>query len=119
MTGDISKHFNRQEFRCKCGRCDLDTVDAELLKVLEEIRAYFERPIHITSGYRCPAWNSFQGGITSQHLYGRAADFFIDGIKPVQIAKWLDDHYPEKYGVGLYDSWVHLDTRTNGPARWG
>jgi hypothetical protein len=34
----ISENFARSEFRCKCG-CGLDTVDTELLRLLENIRA--------------------------------------------------------------------------------
>jgi len=118
--GDISTNFSRSEFACKCNRCGQDTVDVELIKVLEEIRAHFGKPVVITSGYRCQSWNAHEGGaITSQHIYGRAADFYMPGVKPVQVIKWLDENYRELYGVGLYSTWVHLDTRTNGPARWG
>ena len=33
----LSAHFNREEFECTC-HCGMDTVDAELIDVLEDIR---------------------------------------------------------------------------------
>jgi uncharacterized protein YcbK (DUF882 family) len=37
--------------------------------MLEEIRTHFDRPIHILSGYRCPAHNKAVGGAPdSQHM---------------------------------------------------
>jgi uncharacterized protein YcbK (DUF882 family) len=116
---DLSKNFSRSEFKCRCG-CGLDTVDVELIKILEEVRVRFARPIAISSGHRCYVHNNQIGGSSkSQHLYGRAADFSIEGVKPVDIARFIDSKYGDKYGLGIYSSWVHLDTRSNGPARWG
>jgi len=126
--GDLSKNFSRHEFLCKgenChpsgkGNCGFDTVDAELLQVLENIRTNFGMAVHINSGCRCESHNDREGGShKSQHLYGRAADFFINGVNSLEIVKYLDSKYPNKYGVGLYLSWVHIDTRSSGPARWG
>ena len=75
--GDLSEHFSREEMACKCG-CGLDTVDAELLSLLEKIRAHFDRPITINSGCRCEAHNRAVGGSkNSQHLIGRAADIVV------------------------------------------
>ena len=115
----LSEHFHRVEFACKCG-CNFDTVDIELIKVLEKIRQHFNKPVHINSGCRCPSHNAKEGGSkNSQHLYGRAADFFIPGVEPIEIAKYVDSKWPNRFGLGIYISWVHIDSRTNGPARWG
>jgi len=117
--GNLSKNFNRKEFVCRCG-CGRDTVDIELVKVLEEVRVQFARPINISSGNRCHIHNSSVGGSQgSQHLYGRAADFSIEGVSPIKIAKFIDSKYADRFGLGIYSSWVHIDTRSNGPARWG
>jgi len=114
----ISKNFNRSEFACKCG-CGFDTVDYELLLILEEVRAHFDKPVTIESGCRSYDYNKEIGGSEkSQHLYGRAADFKVKGTKPMEVYIYLNNKYPNKLGLGLYRSWVHLDTRTNGPARW-
>ena len=115
--GDLSKHFSREEFACNCG-CGFDTVDSELLKVLETIRTHFNKPIFITSGCRCEEHNaSVSGSENSQHLVGRAADIYISGTDVGDIALYaanlLDDHG----GVGEYSSWVHVDSRS-GFGRW-
>lgn len=119
IMGDLSINFSRHEFACKCG-CGFNTVDTELLKKLETIRAEFGMPVSISSGCRCEDHNRSVGGSeNSQHLFGRAADFSINGVRPIEIAKFVDRMHGDKYGLGVYSMWVHFDTRSNGPARWG
>jgi zinc D-Ala-D-Ala carboxypeptidase len=70
---------------------DLETV-ARLTKLamgLEQIRALLGAPLHIDSGYRCPALNKAVGGVAnSAHLDGYAADFVCpDYGSPLQIAR--------------------------------
>ena len=114
----ISFNFKRSEFACKCG-CGFDTIDAETLQVLQSLRQHFNRPVTINSGCRCEEYNKKQGGAkNSQHLLGRAADFTVKGIQPKEVQSYLKIAYPGKYGVGSYGTFTHLDTRTNGPARW-
>ncbi len=77
----LSKHFSRKEFKCKCGKCDYDTIDAELLVILEDVREHFGKPVIINSGNRCPTHNKNVGGATnSYHVRGRAADIVIKGV---------------------------------------
>lgn len=43
--------------------------------LLDPIREMWGKPLHVNSGYRCPALNKAVGGKpTSQHLKGEAAD---------------------------------------------
>lgn len=43
--------------------------------LLDPIREAWGKPLHVNSGYRCPALNKAVGGKpTSQHLKGEAAD---------------------------------------------
>jgi uncharacterized protein YcbK (DUF882 family) len=116
--GDISAHFSRSEFACKCG-CGYDTVDTELLVLLEEIRAHFGRGITINSGCRCVDYNAsphIGGSEKSQHLYGRAADIVVEGTPP-DIVHELAEQLGAG-GLGKYDSFTHVDSRV-GRARWG
>lgn len=114
----LTKNFWRAEFACKCG-CGFDTVDIELVQALQALRDYGGVPIVITSGCRCEEYNAKVGGGTnSQHLRGRAADIVIEGVDPSEIYHHLNDKYPDRYGLGLYEDFVHVDTRSNGPARW-
>ena len=115
--GDLSKNFSRHEFECGCG-CVSDTVDAELLEVLQDIRHHFDRSIKITSSNRCEAHNkAVGGGIRSQHLKGRAADIKVGYTNPYDVQEYLLKKYPDKYGIGRYERFTHIDTRT-GKARW-
>ena len=115
--GDLSEHFNRSEFECQCG-CGFDTVDIELLEALETIRHRYMKPIKITSGCRCIQHNAAIGGsYDSQHTKARAADFKVQGMEPEEIYNFLCRTYPETFGVGIYESWVHIDSRKT-KARW-
>jgi len=123
--GDLSKHFSREEFRCKgenChpsgkGNCGFDTVDHRLIKYLEAIRVNYNTPVTITSGCRCERHNeSVGGGANSQHKLGRAADIIVHGVDPEEVARLADAM--GVMGVGAYNSFSHIDSRTNGPAGW-
>jgi zinc D-Ala-D-Ala carboxypeptidase len=64
-------------------------------KVLEPLRAHFNRPITITSGYRSAAVNKAVGGSpTSYHSRGMAADIVISEISSRQIAEYIRDNLP-------------------------
>jgi len=121
--GDLSDHFSRSEFRCKCQNCGRDTVDTELLMLCEIVRHVEGGPVAVTSGHRCRAHNKRVGGAQpmganpgSQHLYGRAADLIVSS--PAEVYAYLCRRFPDKYGFGLYDRWVHVDSRSGPPARW-
>ena len=112
----VSKHFLRSEFKCPC--CDFSTVDAVLLEALEKTRSHFGNPIKITSGNRCPAHNIQVGGAEkSQHVYGMAVDFTIKNVSDDNVASYLEEEYPNWFGIGRYTGRTHLDVRDT-PARW-
>jgi uncharacterized protein YcbK (DUF882 family) len=117
--GDVSKHFNRREFECKCG-CGFATVDVELLEVLETLRDTYQTPVKINSGCRCPKHNEAVGGEKdSKHMQGIAADIVVTGVPPAKIYQYLDQQYNGKYGIGEYPTqgFVHIDVRQE-QARW-
>ena len=113
----LSTNFNRAEFACKCG-CGFDTIDAELIKVLQELRDYFCKSVTITSGCRCKTYSKAVGGTeTSQHPKGRAADIIVKDTPSKDVYKYLNEKYPDQYGLGSYDDFTHIDTR-NEKRRW-
>lgn len=126
--GDLSANFFRREFSC-CGsetngghpgkRCNNDTVDAELILILEDVRQHFRgNHIIITSGCRCPIHNHHEGGADgSYHLLGKGADFRINNVLDDNVADYLEQRYTDKYGIGRYDRRTHIDSRPY-KARW-
>lgn len=113
----VSKYFKRSEFACKCG-CGFDAVDIELLGVLDNVREYFGLPLTISGPNRCENHNKAEGGSpNSQHIKGKAADIQVKGIEANQVADYLEKKYPDKYGIGRYTEWTHIDIRPN-KARW-
>lgn len=113
----LSPHFSREEFACKCN-CGFDTVDSQLLTMLEVIRQYFDSPVTITSGCRCLEHNTNIGGsVHSQHLLGRAADIQVRDIDPATVQDFVDRTWPDEFGMGRADTFTHIDSRDH-LARW-
>ncbi|MDR5857935.1 serine/threonine protein kinase [Halomonas eurihalina] len=113
----ISPHFHRREFACRCG-CGFDTVDTHTLEILEAIREEFNAPVIVTSGCRCPDYNRQVGGAShSQHKLARAADIQVQGVDPGLVYDWVAERFPAA-SLGRYANFTHIDTRSDGPARW-
>ena len=113
----LNQYFKRSEFACRCG-CGASTVDAELLQVITDIREYFGLPVTINSGHRCAKHNASVGGkANSVHLTGKAADIRVKGKDAGAIASYLEHKYQDKYGIGRYATFTHIDVR-DGKARW-
>ncbi|MGW8177419.1 MAG: D-Ala-D-Ala carboxypeptidase family metallohydrolase [bacterium] len=116
--GDLSKHFSRHEMACKCG-CGFDSIDVQTLLLAEEVREYVGMPIIPTSVCRCEQHNREVGGEEySYHMQARAMDLPVPN--PLGVFVWLSEKYGGRYGFGCYmrKGFVHIDTRTHGPARW-
>jgi uncharacterized protein YcbK (DUF882 family) len=93
-------------------------VDAELLQALLRARQDFGAKIRVTSGCRCPAHNRAVGGAKdSRHMQAKAADVQIEGIAPGAVADYFESLYPDRYGIGRYDTWTHFDVRPE-KTRW-
>ena len=118
-----------REFACNDGS-DPVMIDEELVVVLQCIREHFGKPLHITSGYRTGSYNArpdVNGSKTSQHLLGRAADFWVEGVTIAAVADYAEKLLPERGGIGRYPKdkahpkrktgWVHVDTRPK-KSRW-
>ena len=113
----ISQHFSRFEFVCHCG-CGFDTVDSELLELLEKIRVHFGSPLVINSAARCLKHNRSIGSRdTSQHVQGKAADIAVKGVAPEKVADYVELFQPDRGGIGRYRGFTHVDVR-DSKARW-
>ena len=111
MKQRLNKYFNRSEFACKCG-CGFNTVDTELLEVLTELREECNTPVIINCGCRCSKHNKEVGGAPkSKHLRGIAADIRVKGLTSNTVYSHLNALFPNKYGLGLHDTFLHIDIR--------
>ena len=107
----LSAHFKVREFACGDGS-DAVLVAPRLVMVLESIRTHFGVPVTISSGYRTPQYNAkVIGAAHSQHCYGMAADISIKGHAPAEVAAFARTLMPDWGGVGVYDSFCHIDVR--------
>lgn len=123
----LAPDFKVRELRCKDGS-DTVMVDEALVLLLQCIREHFGKAVTITSGYRTAAHNAAVGGAkSSQHLLGRAADFYVEGVDVATVAAYAETLLPGRGGIGRYPKdanhptrktgWVHIDTRAN-KSRW-
>lgn len=92
--------------------------------VLDEIRERCGSPIRLTSTYRSPAYNAAVGGEpNSYHMRFMAIDFQSDKTTPARLRRIADDLRGHPFdlpanddfcfngGIGLYETFVHIDTR--------
>lgn len=124
----LAPNLRVREFACGDGS-DAVLIDQELVIVLQCIREHFGAKVHITSGYRTAAYNATLPGASknSQHIQGRAADFWVEGVPVATVANYAEKLLPGRGGIGRYPKdaahpsrktgWVHIDTRPN-KSRW-
>lgn len=104
-SGGSSAHFAKSEFKCSCGGryCNgypAGNTSAKLLNILEKIRAYYGKPITITSGQRCKTRNAQVGGVSgSAHTKGKAADIYIPGVTNTRAGRNAVVNLAYKYGA--------------------
>lgn len=112
----LSKNFKVSEFACHDGT-DTIFISSLLVSVLQNIRDHYGKAVHINSAYRTEAHNAKDGAPYSQHKYGLAADIHIDGVKPKELAAYVETLLPSSGGIGIYDTFVHVDVRRT-KSRW-
>ena len=112
----IPELFKDAELSCSCGCGMLPTQRA--VDKLYALRLIYGKPITITSGARCPAYNKRIGGAeASQHTTGKAFDMAIppeDEYNVIQIAQAVGFK-----GIGLNNNkFIHVDDRDGKPNMW-
>ena len=98
----------------------VDNLTALVDNVLDPLRELYGKPIHISSGYRCPRLNKAVGGVAnSQHLTGQAADI-NQGSHEENRRLFI---YLEEYCTFdqlLWENggaWIHVSFRKDGKNR--
>lgn len=118
-----SPYFGPEEFVCQCG-CGMILVRDSFMDQLVKTRFRFDKPMIVTSGYRCPTHNArvSKTGTNGPHTHG-AADFAVrgeDALTLVGIA-----HQYGFTGIGVCQKgaarFIHLDDLPNAdgqPRPW-
>lgn len=93
------------------------------LRIVDELRGYLNRPIVLLSGYRSPEYNRAIGDAApkSLHMQFKALDIAVAGVAPATVFRILKEWRAAgkfKGGLGLYRTFVHIDTRGTN-ATWG
>ena len=113
----LSNNFKVKEFACNDGS-DAVLISDELVSLLQKIRDHFGVAVTINSGYRTSTYNKKVGGATnSQHVKGTAADIVAKGVDPLTVAQYAEYLMPDSGGIGVYQTFTHVDVRTNR-SRW-
>lgn len=104
-------------------QADPARISVELVRALQAIRDRLGRPVGINSGYRSWAYNVAlyksrnQTPTQSRHCSGQAADISISGMAGMDIAKAAIEILGDSIGVGIADSYAHVDVRGSW-SRW-
>ena len=121
--GDLTEHFNRAEFACKCG-CGFDDVDPKLAALCETIRVAADAPVKVNSGCRCAKHNKKVGSLAtnSYHTRGKAADLSC-GIGAKALYELIQGLYEAGKLPGLeyclrYPTFVHIDVGAKRKTRF-
>ena len=121
--GQLSAHFTLAEFlhsdlALREGIDNDSPPEAALrdmrnlcVHALEPLRkALGDRPLRVTSGYRCPELNKLlKSADTSQHLLGQAADFQVPGMDLLEVAKVAATRSLVHFDQLIYEGrWLHI-----------
>ena len=132
----LSKHFklieftksmtaNRKGIKNEPGAGDIKNLENVCYEILEPVRAHFDKPVTITSGYRSEALCEAIGSKkTSQHAKGQAVDFEIAGVPNIKLAYWIQANCDfDQLILAFYDpadpagGWVHCSYSEKGSNR--
>ncbi len=108
--GEI-QFFDRQEFACRCPRCGGFPVEPEekLVRLADQVRIHFGKPITVSSGVRCREHNAEVGGVSnSRHLLGKAMDFTVGGVGAEAVLAFVRQ-LGVRYAYAIDSNFVHMD----------
>ena len=117
---DHIRYWSRDEFACRCGQyhapyCNGFPVEPNqtLVELVDDIRHDFGRPGHPSSGIRCERHNADQpnSAKNSLHKYGKALDFFIEGVSGAQLLARAQADPRTNYAYIIEGQYVHVDVK--------
>lgn len=124
---NITEHFSNAELECHCG-CGSNQMDLNFLELLEDLRAMVNKPLQLSSAYRCPSHNNAVSstGKTGPHTTGQAVDILAFGELAFDIIQFAGQLGFTGIGIkqrGHFGGrFIHLDTLAvpdfNRPRVW-
>ena len=131
-TVEHSKHFTRNELRCRFDPNAKVLMDVDFMEALEKLREEWGKPMTISSAFRVehhprektkPLRFDHNGDPLPKggmHCRGRAVDVLIAGQDAVEFLR-IAMKYFNGIGINQKGQWdqrfIHLDDRLN-PAMW-
>ena len=95
----VTPHFKVNELECHCGCKEMGMTD-DMLRILEEIRTEMNRPLRLSSAFRCQAHNNKISAVKNgAHTVGKAVDVLISGADCLRFLESSRKHGIS--GVGL------------------
>ena len=93
----------------------LDNILNLIVHCIQPVRNIINKPIIITSGYRCEKLNTLvKGKSNSQHKLGQAADFIIKDMKVDDIINIIkNSNIVLDQLINEYGKWVHISYNKN------
>ena len=112
-AGQLTEHFSKKEFDCKCG-CETGPINMVLVDKVEQARREYGRPMRINSGIRCLHHNrSIGSSDTSSHIKCLAADVSCVGME--ERHKLLSIFLKYFQRVGVHKEFLHVDVDSDKP----
>ena len=102
----------------------IENLKALAVNVLQPIRSHFDKPLIISSGFRCAQLCLEIGSsVDSQHVAddnAAAADFEIPGVDNRELARWIRNNLEVDQGILEFykdneptSGWIHCSYSTN------
>ena len=132
----LSKHFTLEEMTKSQiaarnglanipGPGEVKNLENVCYEILEPVRAKYEKPVLITSGFRSLEVNRKLGSSdSSQHCKGQAVDFEIAGVPNIKVAYWLQANVDFDQLILEYyradddqHGWIHVSYNEKGANR--
>lgn len=116
-----------RKLACSCGQCPNNGrgIQPHFFGTLNAVREKWGKPIIVTSGYRCPAYNAkvSSTGAGGPHTTGLAVDISLSGWPTsdvVRFIKLLWDMGIDRVGVKAHGDrakrFLHFDTSPHHPS---
>lgn len=95
---DKYPNFSAKELACK--HCGADGIRPEMMEILQSIRNEFDKPIFLSSGFRCVKHPVEQEKATpGEHAHGLAVDILCHSEKALDIIKMAQARDVRRIGI--------------------